>query len=77
MVELMIVVAIITDLALIAIPAFERARKQAQNSRFASDLRVIATGFDNADAQRRAAMHSQPQRGRVSTRLSAPSAVTR
>lgn len=46
LVELMIVVAILVDLALIAMPAYERARKQAQNSRFASDLRVASAGFD-------------------------------
>lgn len=46
LVELMIVVAILVDLALIAMPAYERARKQAQNSRFASDVRVAASAFE-------------------------------
>jgi type IV pilus assembly protein PilE len=46
MVELMIVVAILADLAIIALPAYERARKQAQNSRFCSDLRTISSAFE-------------------------------
>lgn len=45
-IELMIVVAILVDLALIALPAYERARKQSQNSRFSSDLRVAAAAFE-------------------------------
>jgi type II secretory pathway pseudopilin PulG len=45
-VELMIVIAILVDLALIALPAYDRARKRAQNSRFAADLRVVAAAFD-------------------------------
>ncbi len=46
LVELMIVVAIVVDLALIAMPAYDRARRQAQSSRFSSDLRVCASAFD-------------------------------
>lgn len=46
LVEVMIVIAILVDLALIALPAYERARKQAQNSRFSSDVRVAASAFD-------------------------------
>lgn len=46
LVELMIMVVILVDLALIALPAFERARKQAQNSRLSSDMRVATTAFE-------------------------------
>lgn len=46
LVELMIMVVILVDLALIALPAFERARKQAQNSRLSSDLRVATSAFE-------------------------------
>ena len=46
MVELMIVVAIIADIAIIAMPSYARARRLAQNSRFTSDLRVAAAGFE-------------------------------
>jgi len=45
-VEVMIVICILVDLALIALPAYERARKTAQNSRFAGDIRVAAAAFD-------------------------------
>lgn len=46
LVELMIVIAILVDLALIAMPAYERARKQAQNSRFSADVRVASAAFE-------------------------------
>jgi prepilin-type N-terminal cleavage/methylation domain-containing protein len=46
LVEVMIVIVILVDLALIALPAFERARKQAQNSRLSSDLRVATSAFE-------------------------------
>jgi len=46
LVELMIVVTILVDLALIALPAYERARKQAQSSRFSADMRVAASAFE-------------------------------
>jgi prepilin-type N-terminal cleavage/methylation domain-containing protein len=47
LVEIMIVVVIIGLLAAIAIPAFGRVRQAAQNSRFVSDLRTFAQGFES------------------------------
>jgi prepilin-type N-terminal cleavage/methylation domain-containing protein len=44
--EMMIAVAIVADLAVIAIPNFERARKRAQNGRFANDLRIASSAFE-------------------------------
>ena len=54
LVELMIVLAILADLAVIAIPAYDRARKTAQNGRFASDIRVISAAFEiyNTETQK-------------------------
>ena len=46
LIELMIVVAILMDLAIIAMPSFIRARKTAQNARFTSDLRAATTAFE-------------------------------
>ncbi|EDY19146.1 hypothetical protein CfE428DRAFT_3323 [Chthoniobacter flavus Ellin428] len=46
LVEIMIVVAILVDLAVIALPAFIRSRNMAQNTRFASDLRTCAGAFE-------------------------------
>jgi prepilin-type N-terminal cleavage/methylation domain-containing protein len=46
LVEIMIVVVIIGLLAALAIPAFEKVRQAAQNSRFASDLRTFTQGFE-------------------------------
>lgn len=46
LIEIMIVVAILADLVLIALPGFLRARRQAQNSRFASDLRLMSSAFE-------------------------------
>lgn len=42
----MIVVAILADLVLIALPGFLRARDTAQNARFSSDLRTATAGFE-------------------------------
>jgi prepilin-type N-terminal cleavage/methylation domain-containing protein len=44
--EIMIVVAILADLALIALPAFIRARDFAQDTRFMTDLRTATDGFE-------------------------------
>lgn len=44
--EMMIAVAIVADLAIIALPAFDRARKRAQNGRFINDLRIAASAFE-------------------------------
>jgi type II secretory pathway pseudopilin PulG len=46
LVEIMIVVALLADVIIIAMPAFQRSRRQAQNSRFASDLRTCAAAFE-------------------------------
>ena len=46
LVELMIVVAIIADLCVIALPSYQRSRQSAQNARFASDLRVASSAFE-------------------------------
>src|SRR5258708_2036528 len=46
LVELMICVAILADLAVIALPAFIRSRNLAQNSRFIADLRTGAGAFE-------------------------------
>jgi len=45
LVEIMIVVAIIGLLAMIAVPAFMRARKEVQATRFMNDLRVAVSAF--------------------------------
>lgn len=44
--EIMIVVAIIADVIIIAVPSFIRSRKFAQNTRFTSDLRAATTAFE-------------------------------
>jgi prepilin-type N-terminal cleavage/methylation domain-containing protein len=44
--ELMIVIAIIADLAVIAMPSFYRSRAFAQDTRFMTDLRAAVDGFD-------------------------------
>ncbi|MDA0991112.1 MAG: type II secretion system protein [Verrucomicrobia bacterium] len=46
LVEILIVVAIIGLLAVIALPNFAKARRQAQNTRFISDLRVASHAYD-------------------------------
>jgi prepilin-type N-terminal cleavage/methylation domain-containing protein len=46
LVEIMVVVVIIGLLAAIAIPAFKRVQEASQNSRFISDLRTFAQGFE-------------------------------
>ena len=42
----MIVVALIGDLVVIALPSFLRARRQAQNTKFTSELRIFASAFE-------------------------------
>lgn len=44
--ELMISVAIIADLAVIAVPSFIRSREFAQDSRFSADLRTAVDAFE-------------------------------
>jgi len=46
LVEIMIVVVIIGLLAALAIPAAARVRQAAQNSRYISDLRTFAQGYE-------------------------------
>ena len=46
LVEVMIIVAILCDLILVALPAFMRSRNTAQNSRFISDLRTATGAFE-------------------------------
>jgi prepilin-type N-terminal cleavage/methylation domain-containing protein len=59
LVEIMIVVAIITLLAALAIPGFLRARKRAQASRVKDDLRLIEAAVDQY------AIETQRQPGEV------------
>lgn len=46
LVEIMIIVAILTNILLIAMPAFLRSRNMAQNTRYISDLRTITGAFE-------------------------------
>jgi type II secretory pathway pseudopilin PulG len=46
LVELMLIVAILADLAVIALPAFIRSRNLAQNTKFISDLRTASGAFE-------------------------------
>lgn len=46
LVELMIVAGIIALLAVLALPAFLRARQRAQNTKFINALRVASSAFD-------------------------------
>jgi prepilin-type N-terminal cleavage/methylation domain-containing protein len=46
LVELMIVVGIICLLAVLALPAFLRARQRTQNTKFINSLRVASSAFD-------------------------------
>lgn len=47
LIEIMVVVLIIGVLLTIAIPAFSRARKDAQNVRFINDLRIATGAFES------------------------------
>jgi prepilin-type N-terminal cleavage/methylation domain-containing protein len=46
LVELMLAVAIVADIAIIALPTYTRARRASQNARFCSDLRIAAAAFE-------------------------------
>ncbi len=46
LIEIMIVIAILLDLATIALPAFIRSRNMAQEARYVSDLRTAAGAFE-------------------------------
>lgn len=52
LIEVLIVVAIIADLAVMSVPSFIRARTTAQNTRFVNDLRVISAAFEQYSAER-------------------------
>jgi len=52
LIEVLIVVAIIADLAVMTIPAFTRARVNEQNTQFVNDLRVISGAFEQYSAER-------------------------
>jgi prepilin-type N-terminal cleavage/methylation domain-containing protein len=52
LIEVMIVVAIIADLAVMIIPSFIRARTSEQNTQFVNDLRVISGAFEQYSAER-------------------------
>ncbi len=52
LIEIMIVAAIIVDIALIAMPSYMRSRKFAQDTRFMTDLRAASDGFDMYAAER-------------------------
>jgi len=51
LVEIMICIALIADLIIIAMPAYQRSRRQAQDSRFAADLRVCVAAFEMYSAE--------------------------
>jgi prepilin-type N-terminal cleavage/methylation domain-containing protein len=51
LVELMICIAILADLAVVALPAFVRSRNMAQNTRFVSDLRTCSGSFEMYGAE--------------------------
>lgn len=46
LIELMIIVALISNVLLVALPAFIRSRNMAQNTRYISDLRTITGAFE-------------------------------
>ena len=46
LVELMIIVAILSDVLIVAMPAFVRARNLAQNTKFITDLRTATSAFE-------------------------------
>lgn len=52
LIEVMIVVAIIADLAVMIIPSFMRARTAEQNTQFVNDLRIISGAFEQYSAER-------------------------
>jgi prepilin-type N-terminal cleavage/methylation domain-containing protein len=46
LIEIMIVVAILADLAVIALPSFTRARQQSQNTKYMTDNRTACGAFE-------------------------------
>jgi prepilin-type N-terminal cleavage/methylation domain-containing protein len=51
LVEIMVVVVMIGLLAILAIPAFQKARRASQTNRFISDLRTFAQAFESYSLQ--------------------------
>jgi len=54
LVEIMIVVAILVDIAVIAVPSFMRARQQSQNTRYMTDNRTACGAFEMYAAENNA-----------------------
>jgi type II secretory pathway pseudopilin PulG len=52
LIEILIVVAILADIAVIATPSYMRARKFTQDTRFMTDLRTAVDGFEMYAAER-------------------------
>jgi type II secretory pathway pseudopilin PulG len=46
LVELMIVIAILVDVMVVAVPAYLRARQMAQNTKFVGDLKTCSEAFE-------------------------------
>jgi prepilin-type N-terminal cleavage/methylation domain-containing protein len=69
LVEIMIVVAILADLAVVALPAFIRSRNLAQNTRFVSDLRTCSGAYEMYGAENNSYPASTPA-GRIPTGMS-------
>jgi prepilin-type N-terminal cleavage/methylation domain-containing protein len=63
LVEMMIVVAIISLLAAIAVPGFMRARQQSQTSRFLNALRVASNAIETYSAEHSGAYPPDVNRG--------------
>ena len=54
LVEIMLVVAITADIAVIAVPSFMRARQQAQNTKYMTDNRTACGAFEMYAAENNA-----------------------
>lgn len=52
LIEILIVVAIIADLAIMVLPSFARARLRQQNTQFTNDIRIISGAFEQYSAER-------------------------
>ncbi len=46
LIEVMIIVALLTNVMLVALPSFLRSRSMAQNTRYISDLRTVTGAFE-------------------------------
>jgi prepilin-type N-terminal cleavage/methylation domain-containing protein len=54
LVEMMLVIAIIVDIAAVAVPSFMRARQQSQNTRYMTDNRTVCGAFEMYAAENNA-----------------------